>query len=973
MPLLSQIPITTQQQQQMLRARLMNRHRSPKEEDSATKALARASATIEPLDEESGEVMNVLVSGDDHGNLRLGIFGAFDLPVISLTGLVGTIAPFFADKTMKVVHANVLYDLSEMTALCVCGDNFATEDSLADQTQSPGKLVQLTVNLGLFHHYRKEVRSISLKKRPVLHLLNYLKGSLAAMESEYKRVQRYSEECIETIEQNLSDNGDILGFSQWKERFSALSIKEQDVYNCIKAVGDFMGILEDLFRCVKEQQAQFLEFKNWLDQVLDMMQNASRSGDDVTPEEQKRFPPVNTIKVAEYINSGLISDPVQKFFQRNEDDSPPPDKKSRPDNAQLAPQYPVVYSFASGMIRPETKAPNPKYRVPDIESEDEVSTKLPQGIPAKTQGTGLQRAKTMVLSKGPSPLARSATKSFLKQSSATPSSNNPFKRTLTTMPPPPAPRVPRATATPTAQDTQPSVRLGSTPIAGATPSTPSTFTLGEQLQIMMERCTSLFRVSEKAVVDSIGIEQPIVIKDLDSKHLEAASKESKRSPKVATRYCDIGQEAWYYTAIYHEPTTSFPDGTVCILRKRHVAPKSASFMSHVSLPSLKGELSSGTASRKHKLDVGTQGPFKRTMSSRNSSSSGSGSSTPGLTNRRTAQSPLTPLAPGIERLSLRSTALAAPHPPSNSRSSSDEPSKTAYFSDTPDMQVLVYSLRDDAMRGSEGHPGKSTTPGSSSSSSSSSYVVRDMLFMDDHTLGLLLSSNRLQQQYVVSVPIPIDNNDNQDDLGHGDDDQAAEGRQPRFTTLDESMFQSALQGHTPLLDMILSSCVQDSSATSNSSMSSSSSSSSAPSPHSGRLGGKIVAFPLPITRSRCVTHFGGGEVGAVGVGVPQDSGGGGAGGGGGRVTGLSHGAIQPPDVLSEAAPVVQGPMALASNEREHRRVLSVHGAAENIVVGGGDGSGSRVDGGGYPRAAPTSIIGRRIAVFELDGEYYHPS
>ncbi|KAF9976193.1 hypothetical protein BGZ73_008975 [Actinomortierella ambigua] len=941
MPLLSQIPITMQQQQQMLRARLMNRNKNSKEEDSTTKALVLASATIEPLDEESGEVMNVLVSGDDRGNIRLGLFGTFDLPVISVTELMRAVVPDFRTRE-----------------------------------------------------------------------------SLAAMESEYKRVLRYSEDCIETIEQNLSDNGvtstpaleftrllltgipspsidqyiqrelghegilqwdrgarsafgtvrrvafenlvpacerllvhltDILGYSQWKERYSALAIMEQDVYDCIKAVGDFMGIIEELFRCVKEQQTQFLEFKNWLDQVLDMMQNASRSGDDVTPEEQKHFPPVNTIKVVEYINSGLVSDPVQKCFRRTEDD-PAPEQTAKQESAQSAPLYPVVYSFAAGLVRPQVKTQDPKYRVPDIESEGETSSKPRHTIPSKAQGAGLQRAKTMMLSKDPSPLSRSATKSFLKPStsaasvSAASSSSSSLKRTMTTMPPPPAPRAPRATTAPTAQDTQPSVKLGNTPATAVITSTLPKPSLGEQLKIMTDRCTALFRVSEKAVVDSIKITQSTVIRDLGIDHLDGASKEPWECLKMATRYCDMGQEAWHYVAIYQEPTVSFPDGTLHILRKRRVPPMSTTFTCHDSLSAPTGVLSQGTASsKKHKLDRGTLKPLKRAMTSRSGIGGGSGDS--GLAARTTTRSPLTPLTPKIEQLRLQSPTTSTPPSPLSSNLKPDKLPATLCSNDVPDVQILVYSLRDDEKHGTEYHPGQSSTPGSSKSSSS--YFVRDVLFTDDHTLCLLLSSNRLQQQYVVSVPIPINDNS----LHDLDDDQTTDGRRPRFSILDKSKLQATWQG-TPLLDSILTSCLQGYP-----------SSSSPPLPSMDRLGGALPVFPLPITRSRCVTHFGGGEVGASGAGLSQDAGGGGA-------RGPSQATKQPHASLPDP---ILGPMALASNEREHRRVLSIHGAAENNVVSGGDGGISGVEGRSYPRATPASTIGRRIAVFELDGEYYHPA
>ncbi|KAG0238542.1 Anaphase-promoting complex subunit 4 [Actinomortierella wolfii] len=964
MPLLSQIPITMQQQQQILRARLMNRNKNPKEEDPTTKALAQASATIEPLDEESGEAMNVLVAGDDEGNIRLGLFGAFDLPVISLSEHIKTTFPDISTKKLD-------------------------------------KVVQLTVDLGLLYRCRKEARSIGLKKAPVLHLLNYLKESLAAMESEYKRVLHYSEDCIDTIEQSLSDHGvtsspaleftrllltgvaspsidqyiqrelghegiiqwdrgarsafgtvrkiafenlipacerlmihltDILGYSQWEERFAPLAIREQNVYACIKAVGDFMGILEDLFRCVKEQQTLFLEFKNWLDQVLDLLQNTNRSNDDLAPEEQKRFPPVDTLRVVEYINSGLISDPVQKFFKRDEDDSTPEQQRT-PEPVQLVPQYPVVYSFTSETIRPEAKALDPKYRVPDIELETDTSITPYPETRAKAHGAGLQRAKTMVLSKGPSSLSRSSTKSFLKSppvSGSLPSLGSSSKRTMTMMPPPSAPRTSRTTATQTAHSTE--LNPGNTNKPPTTASTVSKLTIREQLKIMTDHCLKLFQVSEMAIANSISVTQCVFVRVMDTSEIDANEKESKGTLKIATRYCDMGEEAWHYTAVYQQPTSSFPDGAVCIFRKRHEAPRLASFTPHISLSAPTGQLSPGIASKKRKLDGGTSEPLKRATTSSSGFRMVSGTAT---------RSPSTPLTPRIERLSLQSPVPSSTsHSPSSRSPSSPpgDPSAARTGAGNPlEIQALVYSLHDGGTQDA-GNP-------SASESSPSSYIVRDMLFLDDYTLGLLLSSDRLQQQYVVSVPIPVD-----DDSDRGMEFSQVTERRPRFRALDESAIKAACQTR-PLIETILSSCMQ------HESYSPSSSSSLSPAAHHGS--NPWTMFPLPITRSRCVTHYGGsgGERGGFSAETRA---------------GPPHDTIPSQSVSSKVAAATpadfEGPVALASNEREHRRVLSVHGAAENVVVGGA----SRTDGN-LPKSLTMSTMGRHIAVFELDGEYYHPT
>lgn len=50
------------------------------------------------------------------------------------------------------------------------------------------------------------------------------------------------------------------------EQYGPLRLDEALVYNCIIIVGDFMGVIEELFQAIKVEMKQFSEFENWLEQ-----------------------------------------------------------------------------------------------------------------------------------------------------------------------------------------------------------------------------------------------------------------------------------------------------------------------------------------------------------------------------------------------------------------------------------------------------------------------------------------------------------------------------------------------------------------------------------------------------------------------------------------------------------------------------------------------------------------------------------
>ena len=51
------------------------------------------------------------------------------------------------------------------------------------------------------------------------------------------------------------------------------------MFNCIKIVGDFIGMIERLFSVLKNELKQFHEFENWLEQGKEMMGLSLSMGD----------------------------------------------------------------------------------------------------------------------------------------------------------------------------------------------------------------------------------------------------------------------------------------------------------------------------------------------------------------------------------------------------------------------------------------------------------------------------------------------------------------------------------------------------------------------------------------------------------------------------------------------------------------------------------------------------------------------
>lgn len=76
-----------------------------------------------------------------------------------------------------------------------------------DKSFVESRILQISVSSDLLFSHSREVRMLGLKKRPVNYLLNYLREAFEVMNAEYTKISLLTENCVESVQQNLTDNG----------------------------------------------------------------------------------------------------------------------------------------------------------------------------------------------------------------------------------------------------------------------------------------------------------------------------------------------------------------------------------------------------------------------------------------------------------------------------------------------------------------------------------------------------------------------------------------------------------------------------------------------------------------------------------------------------------------------------------------------------------------------------------------------
>ncbi|KAF9093321.1 Anaphase-promoting complex subunit 4 [Mortierella sp. GBA35] len=199
LPLLSPIPPTSAQQQMMERT-MFNKNFSGGAGTGVTKAGANPEERCNVLDEESSPIMNVLFSGDRHGRFMMRLFEGFDMDSVSLPELL-KIHDIRHQKDLDILKADMQLDLSEITLVAL--GTHATEGS---DSGSSRRLLQVSLASNLLDNHPQEIRMLGLHKRPLNNLLQYLSDGLQVMKADYKKISQMAESCVESLQQSLTEN-----------------------------------------------------------------------------------------------------------------------------------------------------------------------------------------------------------------------------------------------------------------------------------------------------------------------------------------------------------------------------------------------------------------------------------------------------------------------------------------------------------------------------------------------------------------------------------------------------------------------------------------------------------------------------------------------------------------------------------------------------------------------------------------------
>ncbi|KAF9960280.1 anaphase promoting complex subunit 4 [Mortierella alpina] len=629
LPLLSPIPQSSTQQQ-LLKARSMFKNNTLGLLGAGNAKSGEILAeNIHVTDEESSDVMNVLFVGNDQGRFTLRLYGGFESDSISLPKLLDAYG-VRGYKTLNVLKTDICLDLSELTVVALGSRPESTED--AGPIES--RILQISVSSDLLFSHPREIRMLGLKKRPVNYLLNYLSEAFEVMNAEYKKISQLTENCVERVQQNLTDNGemtspthefvqmlmtgrpsssldqylqhelshhglkrweksakaayanmqrvafeclmpacerllihlsDVLGCSRWVERYGPLQLDERPVYNCIKLVGDFMGYIEQLLLALKTELKQFSEFENWMEQVIEMLQPTLKGADDQGDDGPKTFPPVDVLGVSEYLKSGLSNRVLREYFVESESISRPSSDLDDVDSTrkqyhsstndgeptsqryQASPSYPIVYSFAKEL---EDIAREHGASSDILKAKDEQP--LPQKKPNNPFAGSAIKAALAGRGFGLLPSKKSSSSAlFAKSDSSSP-----------------LPLDSEQNGGSEAAKQQKSVN-------NVVP-----LTMKKHLELMNTNCQAIFRGPAAAVAKSIRVVNALDLLDFDKTLLgrtpaeNSAIKEVQHDDmtkyiRLATRYCYHTSKPWHYMAVYLAPEQPRGQPSLWIVRTRN--------------------------------------------------------------------------------------------------------------------------------------------------------------------------------------------------------------------------------------------------------------------------------------------------------------------------------------------------------------------------------------------------------------------
>ncbi|KAF9349554.1 anaphase promoting complex subunit 4 [Mortierella sp. AD094] len=948
---------------------------------SAKDVQALAEKIDEP-DEESSDIMNVLFVGDNKGCFKLKLFGDFETDLVSLLELLRSYG-VQGFKTIDILKTDIQLDLSELVVIALGSDSNPTT---ADNEACGPQLLQITITSELLNKYSREIRVLGLKRGPVNHILKYLSDGLQIMQAEFRKINQLALDCVESVQQSLSDNGetttpsyefvqllmtglpspsldtylqqelrrhglrrwdksvkaaygsiqrvafecllpacerllihlaDILGCSRWDERYKPLKLQEAMIYNCIRIVGDFVGMIERLFLVLKTEMKDFHEFENWLEHVLEILQPTIREADEQGDGGPKSFPPVDYKSVSEFLQSGLANKKLKVFFEDDELEATKSQSHIAKEEEPLlgysaTPSYPIVYSFSEELQRIESaERERLKKETAELTAREPSST--PPVVPKNPfSGAAISAA---LASRGFGILSQSK----LPQ----PQPTNLFSKS----------KVPSSTHL-----------LGASkrekPFSAQQRHGAPSSTLERHLQLMTKHCQSIFEGPAEAVAASMKVSHALdLLSSGAANSLTGGCKENSRQLKIATRYCYHDLNPWHYIALYLKRSDKISEPSLCILRSRKKVHQQQSQVARISDTATSTSTADDTTNivdGRGSPPVTTRLHNTPTMITRLGQKRRA--SNPDVLNiassirartRSPARTPPLFEAPSLETLSLRSPRREPLTPPP--RRIENETGSGNATSPKPDptlqeFEVAFFSLRERGSNDENSDPlGQVTDLAMAKGqdqglSGSPPFEIRDVIFLDDDTLGILLSTSTStslsasdsdaaatdggaashSEQFLVSVPLH------------------SPGRPYHPLTMPQSLSESTSEPLPCLFDILASIPVSVSNRKSRSSR------------HSTSTPTPLSLYTLPISRFLCVTLPGDPSApqtdntlhGAAGSGYND-----------GKYEKLSSKLMAATiDAVSDSSEMdlgareqeLIGPCRIASNERESRRILSVH-------------------------------------------------
>ncbi|KAF9911645.1 hypothetical protein EC991_002763 [Linnemannia zychae] len=549
------------------------------------------------LDEESSPIMNVLLSGDHRGRLMLRLFDGFDMETVSLSDLLKAYGSRNHADDLDILKADIQLDLSEITILaCVAH----VKEGL--DARHSRRLVQITLYSRLLDNHAQEIRMLGLHKRPMENLLQYLSDGLQVMKADFNKISQMAEDCVESLQKALSSNdgrpsdtmvqfldnelsthdlkrwdksakaayknlqrvafecllpacerllvihSDSLGCSRWSEQYGPLRLEETLIYNCIIIAGDFLGVIERLFQAIKIELKQFTEFENWLEQVLEKLHPPARGPDDPTDEGLKNFPLIDVKGVSQYVKAGLVNSGLAHFFQEadetlttngtlenaglNDGNTVKVNKEEALSQSYNAiPSYPIVFSFSDDLRTASTLKTN------TLDNQSSLQKKSTNPFAGAAIAAAMAGRGFGLMSSKKSP----STTLFTKSSA----SNVQSFKTVTT--------------------NGPGSPIGSSSVH---------MTLEQHLMLMTTRCLAIFQGPQKALAESMkvvhmaGVLECESITPSDTIMEDVQKSEARVVPKFATRYSYHTPFPWHYLVICLQTSEHISESYLVVLRSR---------------------------------------------------------------------------------------------------------------------------------------------------------------------------------------------------------------------------------------------------------------------------------------------------------------------------------------------------------------------------------------------------------------------